>query len=84
MAIEREIQGALQVEELALLLDAVQLAIELGSFGILCRRLLQELAGRRHGHAHFIHRHVFDQLERQHAYQRQSAKQHEGPYPTVP
>ena len=55
-----------------LFLDDRQFAIELGDFDFFCGRLLQKFAGRFHRGAHFVDRHVLDQLERQHTNQRQT------------
>ena len=48
-----------------LALDGGQLALELGNFDFLFTRLLEHLAGRDHGNAHLIDRHILDQLEGQ-------------------
>ena len=61
----------------SLALDGRQLAIELSNFGFLDCCLLQHLAGWSHRNAHFIDRHVLDQLERQHTNQWQPDHQHE-------
>ena len=67
-----------------LIFDSLQFAIQLAYFGFLDHRLFQELGGGGQGYAHFINRHVFDQLERQHTDQRQPYHQHETLLPAVP